>query len=312
MDKDQTQLALRLRRLKLLHFEVVLAVAECGSLTAAADALDRSQPAISQQLAEAEGALGVPLFVRGRQIKPTVYLPTVLRYMRRAVNDSWQLRSELEMLSKGGRSVLRVGAMLVASTGVLPDAIISLHDDGAGVLLEVVEDIASGLWSRFERSELDLIVGRLDERAYADGVRSEALYRDQHCVVVAAGHPLGLSDSLDWNDTKAYPWILPPRNTALRRAIDATFLDQQLSPPQPWIESASPSVNLALLVQANCLNVVSRSAALHYVDLGACSILPVKLKYDIGPIGMVWVKGDTSPALDATLRALRKAAHRRQ
>src|SRR5690606_16303460 len=88
MDKDRNRLALRLRRLKLLHFEVVLAVAECGSLTAAAAALGRSQPAVSQQLAEAEDALGVPLFTRGRQIRGTPYLPAVLRYMRRAINDT--------------------------------------------------------------------------------------------------------------------------------------------------------------------------------------------------------------------------------
>lgn len=308
MDKDRNRLALRLRRLKLLHFEVVLAVAECGSLTAAAAALGRSQPAVSQQLAEAEDALGVPLFTRGRQIRGTPYLPAVLRYMRRAINDTRQLKSELEALSRGGRSVLRVGSMLVTSTGLLPEAIVRLRDGGAPVLLEVVEDIAAGLWARFDRSELDLIVGRLDERAYSEDVQSRPLYQDQHCIIVNRRHPLSAAKAPRWADTAAYPWILPPRNTALRRAIDATFLDQQLGPPEAWIESASPSVNLALLTKTDCLNVVSRGAASQYAGLGLCAILPLKLKYDVGPIGMVWARGDTSPALDAVLAALQEAA----
>jgi len=305
---DKPLLSLRLRRLKLLHFEVVLAVAEHGSLTAAAAALGRSQPAVSQQLAEVEDALGAPLFSRSRNIQPTAYLPTVLRYMRKTVNAAHQLRSDLDALSQGGQSVLRVGVMLVAGTGILPDAIALLRAHDVLVLLEVVEDIAAGLWARFARGELDLIVGRLDERAYASGVQAEALYQDQHRVVVQPRHPLLAADAVHWRDTTSYPWILPPRNTALRRAIDATFLDQQCPPPQPWIESAASSLNLALLTRVDCLHVVSHSAAMHYATWGACAVLPLTLKYDVGPVGMIWGNGDASPALDKVLHALREVA----
>lgn len=307
MNSDPRQMALRLRRLKLRHFEVLLAVAEHGSLTAAAAALGSSQPAVSQQLAETEDALGFVLFFRGRQIKPTPYLPAVLRYVRRVINNSHHLQNELETLALGGRSIVRVGTMLVTGTELLPNAIIGLRQQSELIQLEVVEDIASGLWSRFERQELDLIVGRLDERAFAGTVRAEALYQDPHCVVVGRQHPLLKKKRLAWRDTLSYPWVLPPRHTELRRAIDATFLDQSLDLPVPWIESASSTVNLVLLGKTDCLNVVSQSAARLYAKLNAFSILPLELKYDVGPIGMAWADEEESPALAAVLAAVRRS-----
>lgn len=310
METTEHRLALKLRRLKLLHLEVVAAIAEHGSLTAAAAALGRSQPAVSQQLAEAEDALGVALFSRGRQIKATPYLPAVLRYARRTINDSWHLKGELETLAQSGQSILRVGTMLVTGTSLVPDVIIGLREQAQAIQLELVEDIAAGLWARFERREIDLIVGRLDERAYAAHVRAEALYKDRHCVVVNDRHPLLKQAKLSWGETGAHPWVLPPRDTALRRAIDATFLDQGLSPPIPWVESAAPSVNLGLLTKTDCLSVMSRSAARQYVSFGACAVLPLTLKYDVGPVGMAWAADLDHPALTAVLEALRLAARK--
>jgi len=300
--------AMKMRRLKLRHLEVLLAIAEHGGLTAAAAALDSSQPAVSQQLAEIEDALGVALYARGRHIRPTVYLPAVLRYARRALNDTRQLGGELRALAEGAGSLLRVGTMLTTGSRLLPEAILGLERLACGVRLEVVEDIAAGLWARFDRRELDLIVGRLDERAFAPVVRSEALYQDVHCVVAGNGHPLLQKKRVSWRDAAAYPWILPPSGTALRRAIDATFLDQRLAPPAPWIESASPFVNLGLLERSHGLNVVSHSAAARYAGWRALSALPLQLKYDVGPIGMAWPADEESPALSLMLDALRRAA----
>lgn len=308
MEKEAHELALKLRRLKLLHFEVIVAVADCASITAAAVALGRSQPAISQLLAEAEGALGVKLFSRGKQIRETAYLQPVLRYVRRAINDSWHLKTELETLALSGNSILRLGTMIVTGTDLVPNAIIHLREQSEPVQLDVVEDIAAGLWARFDRHEIDLIVGRLDERAFMDGVHAEPLYNDPHCVVVNNLHPLLSEKNLTWRDTVAYPWVLPPRDTVLRRAINATFLDHALRPPIPWVESASPTVSMALLRQTSCMNIMSLGAAEHHRGLGVCSILPLTLKYDVGPIGVVWGSRLLSPALHAVLASLRLAA----
>ncbi|VTU20944.1 LysR substrate-binding domain-containing protein [Variovorax sp. RA8] len=308
MQDEERRLALNLRRLRLRHLEILLAVERHGSLTAAAEALGASQPAVSQWLAEVEAALGVPLFLRGRQIRPSPYLPVALRHARRMVADSRQLQQELAAVAAGTLGAVRIGSMLVTSAGLLPRALLALEKQLEPLRIEVVEDTAAGLWARFERRELDLIVGRLDERAFGPHVHSEALFKDPHCAVTGRRHPLLRAAGVTWAKAATHPWILPPQHTALRRAIDATFVEQGLAPPEPWIESTSPTLNQALMRESRCIGVLSGAAAHHYQRLGMLSILPLSLGSDVGPVGMVWDRQEPSPALARVLQALREGA----
>ncbi len=295
-----------LRRVRLRHLEVLLAVAEHGSLSATARAIGASQPAVSQWIAEIESALGVALFVRGRQLRPTPHLATVLRHARRMVADSRQMATELQAISDGLGGQVRVGTMLAASAGLLPKALLRLRAAGEPLRVSVVEDIAQGLWERFERRELDLIVGRLDERVHAPHVASEALYEDLHCVVAGPTHPL-LGTRPTWKRAAAHPWILPPAGTRLRAAIDATFIDQGLPAPTPWVESVSPTLNQWLMRETDCLGVLSGSAARRYAGQKLLRVLNLRLKYDVGPIGIAWDAREPGPALQRLLQALRES-----
>ena len=307
MDEPNEQLGLHLRRLRLRHLEILLLIARHGSLTATARVLDCGQPAVSQWLAEIEAAVGASLFVRGRQLKPTPQLAPVLRHAQRVVADSRRLAHELEAVSGGALGTVRIGSMVVANTELMPRALLRLRSAASPVRLEVVEDIAQGIWERFEQRGLDLIVGRLDERAFAAGLRTEVLYPDSHCVVAGRRHPLHRARPT-WAKAATYPWILPPRQTELRHAIDASFLDQGLPPAVPWIECTAPILNLRLLRDSPSLAVVSGAAGRYYEELGALKRLPLTLKYDVGPVGMAWPGDDDGPALQLVLQALRSAA----
>ena len=304
-NSSDSELALNMRRLRLRHMEVLLAVARHESITAAAQALGSTQPAVSQWLAEVESAMGVPLFTRGRQIQPTAFLPTALRHARRMVADSHQLQTELQAIADGASGQVRLGVMSVAAAALIPRAIIGLKASEHKLRLNVVEDIAAGLWARFERNELDVIVGRLDERAFRPGLRRETLYGDVHAVVARRGHKLARSRRLTWELASGSPWVLPPPDTALRRAIDASFVENGCAPPQPWVESASVTVTEEVLRQTACLGVLSGAVAQRSRDLGILVTIPLELTSNVGPIGMIWDERESSPALEAVLQALR-------
>ncbi len=298
----------RLGRLRLRHHEVLLEIARQGSLTAAAAALDATQPAVSQWLAEIEAAMGHPLFVRGRQIQPTPFLAPALQHARRLLADARQLQQELDVVATGSSGRVRIGSMLVASAGWLPRAVLKLQADAPTVTLHVVEDIASGLLARFERRELDVLVGRLDERLYRLDAHVEPLFPDRHCVVAAPGHPLARRRAPSWAEAAEHRWVLPPRETSLRRAIDSTFLDRGLRPPEAWIESASHTLTEELLRRSDSLAVVSRAAATRARALKTLGVVRLSLSTDVGPVGMVWDRGEPSIALTRVLGALRAAA----
>jgi DNA-binding transcriptional LysR family regulator len=311
MEADPTRLALNLRRLRLRHLEVLLALDRHGSLTATAEALGVSQPAMSQWLAEIESALGVSLFARGRQLQPSVYLPVALRHARRMVAGSHQLQVELESVAAGSTGTVRIGSMGVGNADLLPSALVMIRAQPEPPRIEVVEDIASGLWARFRRHEVDLIVCRLDERAFDPALRSESLFKDPHSVIVGAGHPLLRVARQTWAQAAGYPWILPPRDTPLRRAIDSTFLDHGLAPPVPWVESAASTLNQELLQRTDCLSVTYGAGARRFLAQGALVALRLRLSHDVGPVGMVWDGQEESPALRRVLQAIREASRQR-
>ena len=297
-----------MRRLRLRHLEALVAIAETGSLTAAARTLHTSQPSVSQWLADVEAAVGVSLYERGRRMKPTAYLAPVLHHARRVIDESLRLQAELAAIGQGSSGIVRLGAMQVAGPSLMPRALMLLKTASPETRIALSEDIAAGLWPRFERDELDVLVTRLDERAYRVDCRCEPLFDDVHCVVAGPAHPLAGRRRIAWKQAIDFPWILPPERSALRLAIDASFLAEGVAPPRPWLESVAMTTNQLLLKRTRCLVVVSRSLAEHLRRARAVVIVPLRLTSDLGPVGMVWRDRHPSPAVLAALGALRQAA----
>lgn len=294
------------RRLNLRHLELLLELHQQRSLTQAAAALHMTQPAVSQQLAHIEAALGVPLFERGRGLPPTPSGLALLRYAQQVLEGARRVQLEVRALQAGHGGLVRLGAMLVAATVLVPRVVSRLQAEPGSVQLELVEDILQGLWPRLERGELDLVVCRIDARVRASGLPVEALYEDPHVVVCGPRHALTQRQTVTWADTLQHPWVLPPRSTPLRSALESSFNAVGLPPPAADIASASLSATQAILQTADALAVMSRSAALHFQAQALVKALPLELPYDIGPVGVAWLQPDPGPAVSRVLQALRE------
>lgn len=295
------------RRVRLRQLELLLELSRQPSLTAAAEAMHMTQPAVSQQLADIESALGMPLFERGRGLRPTLGGLALLRYAEQVLAGAQRVGEEVQAIQAGSTGVVRVGAMLVAATVLVPRAVnqLRLQVDGDRLRVVLTEDIMQGLWPRLERGELDIVVGRLDVRVRVGALPFEELYADPHCVVCGPSHVLAAKRKPAWLDVTRYPWVLPPEQTALRAAVNASFHAMGLSAPSSRIDSGSLAATLSILQQNECLAVMSRTAARHYQVLGLLRALPLKLSSDVGPVGMAWFDANPGAAVTRVLDALR-------
>ena len=85
--------------MEIRHLDAVLAVADEGSFTAAADALSTVQSNVSGQVRQLEAELGAELFVRSRRgATPTDSGEVVLERARRIRRELEALRADLSML----------------------------------------------------------------------------------------------------------------------------------------------------------------------------------------------------------------------
>src|SRR5439155_20830436 len=102
--------------MELRHLETLLAIAEEGSFTAAADALATVQSNVSDQVRQLETELGVPLLVRSRRgAEPTEFGLLVLDRARRVARELEAMRADIALLRGLEVGYARLGVVGTAS-----------------------------------------------------------------------------------------------------------------------------------------------------------------------------------------------------
>jgi DNA-binding transcriptional LysR family regulator len=133
-----------------------VAVAETGSLSAAARKLAASQPTLGRHVAELERALGVTLFQRGRRGYVLSDAGSLLYERGRAVSER---AAEFSLLALGSVEAIdgtvRIAASEVVAAHVLPDMMARLGMEEPGIEVEVV---ASNQVENLLRRDADIAI----------------------------------------------------------------------------------------------------------------------------------------------------------
>lgn len=239
------------RRLRLRHLELLVALAEAGTLRAAATRLHLSQPALSKMLAETEAGFGARLFERSPQGVAANALGQAAVYRARVIlGELARGKDEVEALRTGASGVLRIGTLSV--TAAVPRAVVLLRRRLPGARVQIHEARVRELIQRLLDGELDCVFGAITPELLVSDLlpllRPEVLLEDELCVLCGAEHPLARSRRVRWADLHASPWVAPPKDTLVRQALMTAFLNDGLEPPEPAIEVLS-SVTLGSVLR---------------------------------------------------------------
>lgn len=215
--------------MSLRQYEYALAVAEAGSVTAAAELLRVAQPSMSQQIRGLERELGVQLFAR----TPTGLVPTVvgrafLREAEVAVSASHRARAT----ARAGADEL-VGELVVAvqmgfGTRQLPGALGALRRRFPRLEVTVFEEPSSAELERLcRRGVLNLALMAACERSPAD---AHHVGDEEFVVVLGAGHPRLASDRVELRELAGEPWVRFDRDSALDAVLQNVLRNNELAP----------------------------------------------------------------------------------
>ncbi|RDB64668.1 hypothetical protein C1878_02180 [Gordonibacter sp. 28C] len=120
----------------------LIAIADEGSISKAAQRMHLSQPALSQRLKQLEGQLGVTLFDRSHTpLAPTHACQIYLEWARKAVEAEHEMRREVSAVASNAVRRLQIGTSIPRANSMLPDivarfyrerkgCVVSLHDAG--------------------------------------------------------------------------------------------------------------------------------------------------------------------------------------
>jgi DNA-binding transcriptional LysR family regulator len=195
------------RSVTLHHLRCVVAVADLGSATTAAEWLGVSQPTLSHQVSAVERHLGTDLFRRrSRGMVPT---PAGARFITEAREILRLTHEAVAAASRGAADetrTLTVGVLTSLATSVIPDAVRRWQRLRPAVGLRLREELRrSDLEAEVRAGDVDLAVGAppLDWQGWVELVGEEELG-----VVLPPGHRLSGQRTIDLSALADDGWAL--------------------------------------------------------------------------------------------------------
>ncbi len=204
--------------MELRHLETLLAIAEEGSFTAAADALATVQSNVSDQVRQLETELGVPLLLRSRRgAEPTEFGLLVLDRARRVQRELEAMRGDLALLQGLETGYARLGVVGTASRWLVPALVADLRERAPGVRLRVNEGASERLFAELVDGELAqaLVTEPVnDRRLLVESLLEEDLIGLVGPSAVLPREPVSLAAFAE------LPLVLPPDPNPLRIEVD--------------------------------------------------------------------------------------------
>jgi DNA-binding transcriptional LysR family regulator len=188
-----------------------------------------------------------------------------------------ELRSGLaEVAAWQGKAAGRivVGAMPLSRARWLPETILRFQGSYPGVSIAVVEGSHAELAGPLRDGEIDLMLGALREAALLEDLAQEPVFEDSPQLVMRAGHPLLAAERAMGPQLAGYPWILPARDTPLRRYWEAMMRAAGAEPPPVEIECGSVLTVRQLLLGSDALTLLSPAQLAVELEAGVLATLP--------------------------------------
>ncbi|MCJ1676782.1 LysR family transcriptional regulator [Streptomyces sp. APSN-46.1] len=211
----------------LRDLELLTATADAGSLTAAAERLFVSQPALSQRLSRLEDRLGMRLFDRvGRRLVPNTAGRRMLVAAHHILGELESATRDLRELRDGRDRRVRFTAQCSTTFQWLPPVLRAFRErePDAEVRIETVADDEPIPALLADLVDVALVT---KPDAQMDRVELTPLFEDEMVAVVPAGHPwaarkhvtaadfngvdLVLYDVYDQNRIPSIPLPIPPQ-----------------------------------------------------------------------------------------------------
>lgn len=201
-------------QLDLHTVRIVQALAEHGSITAAAAALGYSQPALSQHLHRAERRLGAPLVLRvGRRVRLSELGLVLTRHALPILSAVRAAEEELGRLADATSGTLRFAAFPSASSTIVPAVLARLAAERPGLRVVYTEAEPPESLAMLSTGTVDVAVtfqypgDPSDPHADLTGANTAALFTDPVQIVLPAGHPLSSAPRVRLDQLADENWI---------------------------------------------------------------------------------------------------------
>ncbi len=302
----------------LRQLEVVRAVAETGSFTAAARKLHVSQSAVSRQVLLLEEELREPLFLRlGRKVRLTDAGEALLQLSRRVLTDIRETAAAIADHQAALKGTLRLGGGMTVCLHVFPDLLKEYRRKHREVEVKLTTGATPQLVERLRAGALDVALLTLPVEG-ADLMQVQVM-REELLLATQPSHPLARQRRIAPADLDGQPCVLFERGSSTRRVIDEMFVHEQIQ-PRIVMETENVEILKALTSSGMGMTIVPYQAIVREVRAGQLKCRRIEGVTLVRETGWVYVRAPRVPrlvqqmfdALDRTLPRLKLAPPARQ
>ena len=256
-------------------------VARQLSFAKAARALHLTPPAVTMQVRELEGHVGMPLFDRsGRSVTLTTageYMLVYTRKMLATLKDAEDTAARLLKLEVG---TLTIG-MVSTAKYFLPHLLAQFRREHEGIEIRLAVGNREQLVRMLHANEVDIaIMGRPPKEL---ATRAEPFAAHPHVFVAPVGHPLTQAGPLMPEALRDQGFILREEGSGTRAALEK-FLLQARVEPRVTMEMASNETIKQAVIAGMGLSFLS----LHTLGLELDNELIAQLPIEGAPVVRAW------------------------
>ena len=248
-------------------------LAQIEHYTKAAEQLNLSQPSLSHAIRSLEKELGTRLFEKqGRGVTLTKYGKLFCGYVDEALETLEQGVKKVKSLTGETEGVIEVAYIYTLGSEFVPRLVIDFIRtyEELNVKFHFTVGNTSEIVEGLKNEKFDLGFCSMTENE--PEICFTAVGTENLVVVVPKGHPLAGKDSVDLEQTAAYPQIFYTKNSGLRPVVDRMFEQAKLRPIIAY-EIEEDGCMAGLVAQNFGIAVMPKIPILNQIDL---EIIPLR------------------------------------
>ncbi len=294
---------LDLDRLRALH-----AIAEYGSVSAAAEVLGITTSAVSQQIAKLERETSCRLLERsGRGVRLTDVALLLAGHAERILSLVAEAEADLEAKRGSVVGKLKIASFATASRGLMPQMLRRVAQEHSQLTVELHERDPKAALPQVLRGEFDLAVvhdWRGSPLSFPAGLEKLHLMDDPAEIALPSTHPLAGREALSLTELADEEWVGAPPTDICHAWLCHTLRSHGMEPRIVHF-SQEYFTQLALVAEGHGIAVLPR--------LGRGPLPPGVAAVPVRPrlerhLYLVWrCESRHRPAVQAVVRALQEA-----
>ena len=239
--------------LTIRHIRLFVAVAETGSMCAAATKLYVAQPTISQSIKELETGYGVRLFERyGKRLHITETGQALLPKAKQVLASFDQL--EAEVSPKRFHERIRIGATMTVGSCLLAQLVKSLNVRFPET--ETYSRVANTQTIENLLLKSDLDIGVVEGEIESPYLVSEPIIEDFLVIACSQPHPFARIRRLPVRLLEHQAFVMREKGSGTRALFEAFLRRQKIDIRVIW-EATCPEAIRAAMLDCGCLSAIS-------------------------------------------------------